>query len=104
MTHNGARKKPLKENCSYHFNWTVVFYQTDPRGGNTVKRGNRSWLVRAPYAEGRKPQFSKLCLFAISYHLDRNWSVSVVEMVLLVARVFGFKGERGERDGVVRLG
>lgn len=61
ITNNGTRKKPLKENCSYYFNWTVVFYSTDPSPGNTTNGGSLSWLVQAPFAKDGKPQLSKLC-------------------------------------------
>lgn len=30
ITGNGTRNRPLKENCSYFFNWTVGSYQSDP--------------------------------------------------------------------------
>lgn len=96
ITDNGTRKKPLKETCSYltgllSFIRGIYVVETQSREGTSPGK------CELPYAEGRKHQFSKLCLFALPYHLNGNWSVSVVEIILLVARVFAFKGEKWER-------
>lgn len=64
-------KKPLK-NISALITLTglLSFIRRIQVLGTQSREGTLSWLVQAPYAEGRKAPFSKLCLFAISYHLD----------------------------------